>query len=147
MVFSHASTLAKLHRRLHAIDAPTSLLELREAPGTKVVHGDFHVDNVILTANGPVVIDWSGVNRGDPNADVVMTWIIMAAANPPESLWMRAIAATGRSLFVNRFLSGFDRTELSRLLTPIGRLKLRDPHMSSAERLAIEALIADEAGS
>ena len=145
MVLAHASTLARLHKRLQVIDAPESLPELREAPGSKVVHGDLHVDNVIVTAKGPVVIDWSGVHRGDPWADVVMTWVILAAARPPGSIWTQAIAAGGRSLFINRFLSGFRRKELLRLLTPIGRLKLRDPHMSSAERLAIEALIAGEA--
>ena len=146
MIWSHAATLARLHRRLQLIDAPTSLLELREAPGNKVVHGDLHIENVVLTAKGPVVIDWSGVHRGDPYADVVMTWIILAAAQAPGSAWTRAIAAMGRRLFIDGFLRGFDRREISRLLPPIGRLKLRDPHMSSVERLAIEALIAGEAG-
>jgi aminoglycoside phosphotransferase (APT) family kinase protein len=145
MLFSHASTLAQLHKRLQVIDAAKSLLELREAPGSKVVHGDLHIDNVILTAKGPVVIDWSGVHRGDPYADVVMTWVILAAARPPGSVWTRAIAGAGRSMFVDRFLSAFDRKELSRLVTPLGRLKLRDPNMSSAERLAIEAFIAGAA--
>ena len=141
MLWSHASTLARLHRRLQVIEAPASLVELREAPGSKVVHGDLHIENVILTAKGPVVIDWSSVHRGDANADVVMTWVILAAAQPPGSAWTRAIAGAGRSVFVNQFMSGFDKKHLSQLVTPIGRLKLRDPNMSSAERLAIEAFI------
>jgi thiamine kinase-like enzyme len=46
-----------LHRQLHAIPAPADL----PAPlgeGTSLVHLDLHPGNVLLTASGPMVIDW-----------------------------------------------------------------------------------------
>jgi aminoglycoside phosphotransferase (APT) family kinase protein len=63
---------ADLHRRLHAIPAPSG------TPGRVVVHGDLHPLNVIVTADGPVVIDWCNAHEGSPAFDVAMTAIICA---------------------------------------------------------------------
>lgn len=63
---------ADLHRRLHAIPAPSG------ADGSVVVHGDLHPENVILTPDGPRVIDWGNAVEGRPEFDVAMTAIIFA---------------------------------------------------------------------
>ncbi|MEV0802280.1 phosphotransferase [Kribbella sp. NPDC050281] len=63
---------AHLHRRLHAIPAPSG------TPGRVVVHGDLHPLNVIATDDGPVVIDWRNAEEGTPEFDVAMTAIICA---------------------------------------------------------------------
>jgi aminoglycoside phosphotransferase (APT) family kinase protein len=63
---------AELHRRLHAIPAPSG------TPGRVVVHGDLHPLNVIATADGPVVIDWCNAHEGTAAFDVAMTAIICA---------------------------------------------------------------------
>lgn len=63
---------ADLHRRLHAIPAPSG------TPGHVVVHGDLHPMNVIATEDGPVVIDWCNAREGTPAFDVAMTAIICA---------------------------------------------------------------------
>ena len=63
---------ADLHRRLQAIPAPSG------APGQVVVHGDLHPENVMLTADGPVVIDWRNAVEGPAEFDVAMTAIIFA---------------------------------------------------------------------
>jgi tRNA A-37 threonylcarbamoyl transferase component Bud32 len=63
---------AELHRRLHAIPAPSG------AEGHVVVHGDLHPENVMLTADGPVVIDWRNAEEGPAAFDVAMTAIIFA---------------------------------------------------------------------
>ena len=63
---------ADLHRRLQAIPAPSG------TPGQVVVHGDLHPENVILTADGPMVIDWCNAVEGSPEFDVAMTAIIFA---------------------------------------------------------------------
>lgn len=36
-------------------------------------HGDLHPSNVILTADGPVLIDWFDASRGEPLGDVAWT--------------------------------------------------------------------------
>ena len=63
---------ADLHRRLHAIPAPSG------TPGRVVVHGDLHPLNVIATDDGPVVIDWRNAEEGAPEFDIAMTAIICA---------------------------------------------------------------------
>jgi aminoglycoside phosphotransferase (APT) family kinase protein len=63
---------AGLHRRLHGIPAPSG------AAGLVVMHGDLHPYNVILTADGPVVIDWRNAEEGPPEFDIAMTAIIFA---------------------------------------------------------------------
>jgi aminoglycoside phosphotransferase (APT) family kinase protein len=63
---------ADLHRRLHAIPAPSG------RAGMVVVHGDLHPLNVIATDDGPVVIDWRNAEEGAPEFDIAMTAIICA---------------------------------------------------------------------
>ncbi len=58
-----ARLLAKLHGLVHAVPA----LSWQPAPfgaGDALLHRDLHPDNVILTENGPAVIDWEGAVRG-----------------------------------------------------------------------------------
>ncbi|MFF0270520.1 phosphotransferase [Kribbella sp. NPDC004536] len=63
---------ADLHRRLHAIPAPSG------APGLVVVHGDLHPFNVISAADGPMVIDWRNAEEGPAEFDVAMSAVILA---------------------------------------------------------------------
>ena len=51
----HAQTLAELHARLHEIPFE----------GERLIHLDFHPDNVLLSASGPVVIDWANARAGN----------------------------------------------------------------------------------
>ncbi|NKQ23967.1 phosphotransferase [Streptomyces galbus] len=64
-------TLAGLLRALHAVPG-------REDPGTRVLHLDLHPDNVVLTADGPRVIDWTNAEEGDPALDWSTTAVILA---------------------------------------------------------------------
>lgn len=63
---------ADLHRRLQAIPPPSG------TDGLVVVHGDLHPENVVLTAAGPLVIDWRNATEGPAEFDVAMTAIIFA---------------------------------------------------------------------
>ncbi|GAB3952858.1 phosphotransferase [Kribbella albertanoniae] len=62
---------ADLHRRLHAISAPSG------TPGLVVVHGDLHPENVIATP-APIVIDWCNAEEGTAEFDIAMTAVIFA---------------------------------------------------------------------
>ncbi|MFI1001232.1 phosphotransferase [Streptomyces galbus] len=64
-------TLAGLLRALHAVPG-------REGPGTRVLHLDLHPDNVVLTADGPRVIDWTNAEEGDPALDWSTSAVILA---------------------------------------------------------------------
>jgi tRNA A-37 threonylcarbamoyl transferase component Bud32 len=50
---AHALTLARLHRELHAVPPPDFL----RGDGDALLHLDLHPANVMLSPNGPVVID------------------------------------------------------------------------------------------
>jgi aminoglycoside phosphotransferase (APT) family kinase protein len=39
----------------------------------RLCHGDLHPSNIILTGDGPVLVDWFDASRGDPVADVART--------------------------------------------------------------------------
>jgi Phosphotransferase enzyme family len=70
----------------------------RWARGGGLVHLDLHPGNVVLTASGPMVIDWPNAARGDGLADVAYTWVILTTSRPEASLLHRLILATGRRL-------------------------------------------------
>lgn len=108
-VFSVIRQFAELHARIHGHEAPAGLPSLRERiaaridasdspetdkqaararlaelpDGTALCHGDFHPENVLLTRQGPVVIDWSSGSRGDPIGDVAWTSHLMRTASLP----------------------------------------------------------------
>ena len=123
-LFAAARQLAKLHAQLHAINAPPALPTLREQiagwidaarelsatekeklwrclaalpEGDALCHGDFHPANILLSARGPIIIDWSRATRGHPLADVARTSHLFDVADLPEEsphhiLWLFKIA-------------------------------------------------------
>src|SRR5262245_22086895 len=103
-----AAVLADLHRQLHEIDAPLDVPAVDgDVAGTSLLHLDLHPLNVIMSARGPVVIDWPNAKRGPWALDVADAWLILAAAQPPAKGLMRQIVNTFRSQFVQVFLSRF----------------------------------------
>lgn len=74
--FATAGTLlARLLRELHAVPGRSP-----SGPGLRVLHLDLHPENVILTADGPRVIDWGTAEDGDPGLDWGMSAVILAQA-------------------------------------------------------------------
>lgn len=45
--------------------------------GAALLHGDLHPGNVLMTADGPVAIDWFDASVGHPVADVVRSSLLM----------------------------------------------------------------------
>ncbi len=75
-------------------DLPVSIKEavlryLSHCPeGEVLCHGDFHPDNILLTARGPIIIDWMTATRGNPLADVCRTSLLFqTTALPPHIPW------------------------------------------------------------
>jgi aminoglycoside phosphotransferase (APT) family kinase protein len=133
----HGRTLAALHDRLHEVEAPPDLPHLlgqgRSGQGSRVLHMDLHPGNVMLTADGPVVIDWSNVVAGPPGADVAMATLIMRTSEV-DSLpaAVRLAAGIVRSLLVRRFESTVG-ADPGPYLAEIAAIRLRDPNVRPAE--------------
>ena len=132
----HARTLADLHRRLHAIPAGDDL-PAPFGPGDAMVHGDLHPANVLLTAGGPVVIDWSSAGRGPAGADVADAWLVLAAARPPAGPLLRALVAALRRHFLAVFLRHAGREEAARHLEAAAGRRAADPHLAAVEKAAM----------
>lgn len=128
-----AATLADLHLRLHEIEAPDFLPPAPLGTGTKVLHLDLHPLNVMIGPKGASVIDWPNARRGDPDVDVGLAWVLMAAGEMPDAGLKERLMGFGRSLLVNGFLSHFDRHKVTPLLRQIVEMKSQDSHMSESE--------------
>ncbi len=104
-----ARLLADLHARLHQ---------------TPYLHLDLHPDNVVLTEEGPVVIDWRNAQPGEPDLDLAMTSVIVAqAAVGPVPL--------ARD-FLAEFLTSVQGDPLRLLPQALAR-RATDPNMSGEE--------------
>ncbi|SNX58104.1 phosphotransferase family enzyme [Streptomyces sp. TLI_55] len=108
------TVLAQLLRRLHAV------------PG-RIVHLDLHPDNVMLTDDGPYVIDWANAEEGDPGLDWGMSAVILAQVAVGEE----AIAEPARAMLAALLADPSDLTEEG-LAEALGRRAV-NPTMSRAE--------------
>ncbi|HSB65976.1 MAG TPA: aminoglycoside phosphotransferase family protein [Anaerolineales bacterium] len=49
-------------------------------------HGDFHPNNILLAAHGPVIIDWIDAARGSPILDVARSTLLFAGGAVPPGV-------------------------------------------------------------
>ncbi|RAG83640.1 aminoglycoside phosphotransferase family protein [Streptacidiphilus pinicola] len=123
--------LATLLRSLHALPAHRST-----DPADRVLHLDFHPLNVMLTPDGPVVIDWANTMEGPPALDRAMSALILAQA----AVSMPEFATLARAVlqpFLDR-LGPLDPTALARARA----LRAADPTLSAAEVAALDEALA-----
>lgn len=130
-IFSLSGLTARLQAEMHKQAAPLALPPVREshrraiagsgAPqefidialksldllpeGDRLLHGDFHPGNIMLGAQGPVIIDWTNAMRGSPEADFARTMMILRLGDPPQSLpfLIRFFALFARSLMIRTY--------------------------------------------
>ncbi|MFB8239882.1 phosphotransferase [Kitasatospora purpeofusca] len=127
--------LAELLRRLHEIPARVST-----DPAHRVLHLDLHPENVMLTPQGPVVIDWATAAEGPPGLDSAMAALILAEA----ALAMPAATVLLASLL--RHLGGVEGVHLAEARTR----RAANPTLGPEEVGRLDeavALIEETAGS
>jgi len=141
----HARMLAALHDQLHQITAPEGLRR-PFGTGERIVHLDLHPSNVMLTAGGPVVIDWTNAAAGPPGADVAMTYLIMASSDldavPPR---IRPAVSGLRRVFLRRFRAAV-RDDPGPYLAQVARYRLADVNVRPAEAARLLRLAELDAG-
>jgi aminoglycoside phosphotransferase (APT) family kinase protein len=140
--------LARLHGLVHQVPssalAGLSLpLPFADGPGTGdvLLHQDLHPANVILTRDGPVIIDWERAACGPAAADVAMTWAIIAFSEIPASRAEAVAARATRALFTRSFLRAAGPEEQAWRLAAI-RLRLANQNTLPSEVARLEAWAA-----
>ncbi len=126
--------LAELHRQLHELSAPNWLHDAPVGRGDRLLHLDLHPLNVMISPQGPVVIDWTGACRGDPAVDVALAWVLIAAGEVPTGRLLLTILGRARSVLVKSFLRSFDVDVVRQNLGEVVAWKTLDPHMSVREQ-------------
>jgi aminoglycoside phosphotransferase (APT) family kinase protein len=133
--------LAELHEHLHRIPAPPGI-RVAPLPGDRLVHRDLHPMNVMMTPQGPVVIDWANASAGNPAFDVADTWVLFACGMPPMSGIDRLIVPVGRRIVLRAFLSRVDTAAARRAIPAAVEHRLSDRNMSSEEQARMCKLAA-----
>lgn len=62
-------------------------------PGDALCHGDLHPDNIVMTARGPVIIDWMTAVCGNPLADIARSLLMIRSGAPLEQMGRLETAA------------------------------------------------------
>lgn len=122
--------LVSLLDRLHAIPPPKGTPE-----GDRLVHLDLHPLNVLLSPDGPVVIDWVNARLDDPLFDVALSALVLALVASREG----ELAEPARML-LKGFLaeSGLPR---ARPLTRAVAFRTADRNFTEAERAAMPGAV------
>ncbi len=137
-----ARLLARLHETVH--QAPP-LPGLRVAGGDEdldsqvLVHRDLHPMNVILTAAGPVIIDWEGAARGPAMYDVAWTWVILASSEVPRAGLAAAAVPGLQAQFTRSFVRAAGPIDQAWRALAV-RDRLLDGNVLPAERARLERL-------
>jgi aminoglycoside phosphotransferase (APT) family kinase protein len=140
-LFSHAASLARLQQQVHA--APR--LDGLRAPfgdGGVLLHLDLHPDNVLLSARGPVVIDWEGAGCGPAEADFALCWVVVAMSLVPGSAWQRAVGRAGQRMFANAVLRHGGLRAGDPWLAKAARFRLDEPSVLEPEAVRIRQMLA-----
>jgi aminoglycoside phosphotransferase (APT) family kinase protein len=140
LVASYGRQLATLHNRLHQIEAPAGLRTVL-GPGNRVLHLDLHPANVMLTARGPYVIDWTNAGAGAPGADVAMAYVIMASSDT-DLLQARLQPAIRplRAVLLRQFLATATDDPGPHLVR-VAEVRMQDPNVRPAEAQRLRRII------
>jgi aminoglycoside phosphotransferase (APT) family kinase protein len=137
----NAHLLADLHTQLGRIPAPDGLRP-GPVPGDRTVHLDLHPINVLLSADGPVVIDWTNASAGTPGSDVAMTWLVSSCGQIPGPRWKAVLFGGFRRLLMASFIARAGRDAAVRDLAAVAERKYTDANMSAAELDAMRSFVA-----
>ncbi len=141
----YATLLGDLHGWLHLLPGRELSGQVALAtpfgPGDCLLHADLHPGNVMLTADGPVVIDWTNAALGPAGADLAVTWLLIAGGELEGSRVEQVAVAGFRRAFVRAFLGAIDREAAQRSLRAAYDRRLGDAHLSASELATMSAVV------
>jgi aminoglycoside phosphotransferase (APT) family kinase protein len=121
--------------------------QLAQLPdGYCLCHGDFHPDNVIVTPNGEMIIDWTNASVGNPLGDAAWTSLVLRIGDPPAGslrLLIRLLQHRFCQAYIERYsqLNPDARAQLGAWRLPIAVARLHDN--ISSERATLLSTIAE----
>lgn len=150
---SHLRLLADLLDQLHRIPAPEWLPSMSDdsgwdtsKQGNRMLHLDLHPLNVIMSANGPVVVDWPNARGGDPMVDVAISYALIACGNVPMPRPIAAAVNAVRTPALNHwFAKRYNGSHFYRRVAEMAELKCFDQNMSPDEMRALRRLAVKSA--
>ena len=121
---------------------------LRGLPDERMVcHGDVHPGNVILTDDGPRLIDWFDATAGCPTADLARTVLLLryarlAAGTPPQRATFDGLRAQFVDVFLQRYCEILPEPAqaLAQWMPPVAAARIAEP-ISGQERNALLRMI------
>ncbi|MBM3300017.1 MAG: phosphotransferase [Deltaproteobacteria bacterium] len=153
----HQCTAPQLHSARRSVEgriqnAPALSADLKRAAlrawaqlpdGDRLCHGDLHPDQIIVSPQGLVIIDWADALRGHPWADVARTSLILrfSPLPPGTPLPMRLITHAFRRLFHSEYLrhyfqlSSATKEPLAAWEAPLAAARLCEEIPGERERL------------
>jgi aminoglycoside phosphotransferase (APT) family kinase protein len=134
--------LGDLHRQLHELPGPDFVPKVEG--GDRFLHFDLHPLNVILSPDGPVVIDWTNACSGPPGTDIARAWALMASAEGAVGFPLSIVLGSARKWLVRSFVDRAGREEARAGLRYGVELTLLDPNISEVEKDRMRALAEAE---
>ena len=136
-VISHARLLARLQRSVNELRSPDWMPRCVGVPDAGVVvHLDLHPMNVILSPDGPTIIDWTNAASGAGSFDSSMSFLLMATF---ETSGLRD--RVGQRVLVESFRWACGRSDVGRSLRAAADHRLADRNVTPGERQALHRLI------
>lgn len=111
--------------------------------GDRLCHGDLHPDQIIVSSDGMVIIDWADAVQGNPLADIARTSLILRVSPLPPGapLPMRLIVQAFRRMFHVEYLrhilqlTGATEGQLAAWEAPVAAARLCEEIPRERERL------------
>ena len=108
-------------------------LELLES-GNSLCHGDFHPDNILISKDKEIIIDWMTGAMGNPASDVASTCILLSIGSLPEDIpfIMKSIINFARSKFYSEYIkqylkiSSTKMEEIEKWILPVAAARINE---------------------
>jgi aminoglycoside phosphotransferase (APT) family kinase protein len=125
-----------LHDQLASV-APPEWLRQSDLGGDRIVHLDLHPLNVIMSARGPVVIDWANAMLGKPLFDAALTYVLLTCPDIPAPALVRTLLQPLRPRLGHMFAKRWWGPELRQQVALAAELKSLDRNISATEGAAM----------
>ena len=135
---SQRTALINVMKQLESLtaDQKANVLDLLdELPDDNTLcHLDFHPDQVLITDNGPAVIDWMTAKQGHPLCDVSRTCVLLKFGQVPYGSWVtHMLINSWRKIFYRTYIRyylklnpGASKELLDKWMMPVAAARLNE---------------------